>query len=194
MKRLFLLALTVVLAAACSHSNQGYYLSYETVPVLKEPRPDADTVQLLSLMPTAKTHQADGLRHTSLFYMSRPTPVGVRKVDESGQWGYVRHRFPGVKGWIPLDRMRYCGNGKDVPGPVWTVRSDNTNLYKRPRALTKERLSYRLGKGDSVLVLEQVKGWSHVRRVQAGVPFRKQNFYGWVPTVRLQPTDSLKAR
>ena len=147
-KVLFFLLLSCLLASCASNDNYlGYYITYDEVEVRESPSEDAPVVlKLICINRPGSYKQADGdVPCAFVADNAGPSPIGVKKIDASGKWGYIDESIPMIlhwKGWIPLDRMISCGTqAADEIVPTYEVREDGMAMYMHP----EENNSYKAG-------------------------------------------------
>jgi hypothetical protein len=197
-KSLLLLSLSLLLVAACAgHGNyEGYYFTYDAVDVRAFPSDTSKVVLKLvcDRRPGSYKEKEGEIPYAFVTDNMEPVPIGVKKMDESGKWGYIDESVPMVfhwKGWIPLDKMIYCGGqDKTVEEATYEVKEDNLVMYKHPVVNDKEKLVHKLNKGDKVQIRATEKDWSFVcwlRYTDTGGESQK---YGWVKTKTLAQVEA----
>ena len=197
-KVLLLIGLALILSG-CKKDNVVFYvISYDPVKLYEEPSENSQITQLLSLTGGSPRGCFDsfeeGPKIIKVDLHSRPVPIGVRKMDSTGNWGYLEEWFPnGIKGWVKMADVLWCGTGADNElWPAYTVKGKATELYRHPRKTNEEVVHYNtLNQGDTVRLLEKRGTWAHVKQFKSGKDYVDFNRLGWVPLSELKWADSL---
>lgn len=187
------MAVFSILATSCANHGkyEGYYFCYDAVDVRANPSDTSAVVlKLICDRRPGNYKQKDGeIPWAFVTDNMEPVPIGVKKIDESGKWGYIDEKVPLVfhwQGWIPLDKMIYCGGqDKTVAENTWEVTEDNLVMYKHPAVNDKEKLVHTLSKGDKVQVRATSKDWSFVSWLRYTDTGAESHKYGWVKTKNL---------
>lgn len=198
-KVLFFLLLSCLLASCASNDNYlGYYITYDEVEVRESPSEDAPVVlKLICINRPGSYKQADGdVPCAFVADNAGPSPIGVKKIDASGKWGYIDKSIPMIlhwKGWIPLDRMISCGTqAADEIVPTYEVREDGLAMYMHPEENKKDQVrAYGIKAGDKVLLRATHGRWSFVSWFFCSDSGDKKEKFGWVPTKSIAQVDAV---
>lgn len=199
-KSLLFLVLSCLLAVSCGSDDNylGYYITYDEVEVRESPSEDAPVVlKLICINRPSSYKQAEGDVPCAFAADSGgPSPIGVKKIDASGKWGYIDESIPMIlhwKGWIPLDQMIYCGTqAADEIVPTYEVREDHLAMYRHPEENKKEQVrAYNIKAGDKVLLRASQGRWSFVSWFYCSDSGDKKEMFGWVPTKSIAQVDAV---
>ena len=197
-KVLLLIGLTLLLAGCKKDKVICYIISYDPIQLHEAPSEDSRVTQLLSLTGGSPRGCFDsfeeGPKRIEVVLHSRPVPIGVRKMDATGSWGYIEEWFPdGIKGWVKMADVLWCGTGaSNELWPAYTVKSKSTEMYRNQRKANDNVVHYNtLNQGDTVRLLEKRGSWAHVKEFKRGKDYVDFNRLGWVPMSELKWLDSL---
>ena len=202
-KNLLFLTITCLLAISCVQDDKyvAYYITYDEVKVRESPSADAPVVlKLICINQPGSYKKAEGdVPCAFVADNAGPSPIGVKKIDESGKWGFIDESIPLIlhwKGWIPLDEMLPCGTQDDEEVvPVYEVREDDIEMYKHPEENSKDRLQTRkLKKGEKVQLRASGKGWSFVSRLYYSDSGKELEKFGWVRTKSLAKAEAVSRK
>ena len=199
-KVLFFLLLSCLLAVSCANDGkyEGYYITYDEVEVRESPSEDAPVVLKLICKNRPRSYkQAEGdVPCAFVADNNGPSPIGVKKIDESGKWGYIEEHIPLIlnwKGWLPLDQMLPCGTqADDEIVPTYEVREDGIDMYKHPEENSKDRVqAIKIKEGEKVLLRATKGRWSFVSRLLYSKDGTELEKFGWVRTKSLAQVDAI---
>ena len=198
-KKVLLLMVLALACVSCKDDKVLYYvISYDPIQLHEEPSENSEVTQLLSLTGGSPRGCFDGFeegpKRIKVDLHNRPVPVGVRKMDTTGQWGYIKEWFPdGIKGWVKMADVLWCGTGADNElWPAYTVKGKSTEMYRHQRKTNEAVVHYNtLNQGDTVRLLEKRGSWAHVKQFKRGKDYVDFNRLGWVPMSELKWLDSL---
>lgn len=202
-KCLIFLMFACLLAVSCANKGhyEGYYITYDEVAVRESPAADAPVVLKLICKNRPRSYkQAKGDVPCAFVADSDgPSPIGIKKVDESGKWGYIEERIPLIinwKGWVLLDEMLPCGTrAADEIVPTYEVREDGLDMYKHPEENSKDRVpTTKLKEGEKVLLRASKGRWSFVSRLLYANDGKESEKFGWVRTKSLAQVDAVSRR
>ena len=201
MKRLlFLLIVFCLLVVSCGENGpyEAYYITYDEVDVHELPSEDSEVVlKLICINRPSSYKQEEGVPPTAFAADNAgPSPIGIRKVDESGKWGYIEESVPLIlnwKGWVPLDKMLPCGTREDDEVvPTYELVEDGVIMYRHPEENDRDKVfTSKLHKGDKVLLRSSGKGWSFVSRLTYSESGKELEKFGWVRTSSLSKVESV---
>ena len=175
----------------------GYYISYDIVDVREAPSEDAKVVLKLSCerKPSKFDKKAQEIPYAFLSDDKKAVSVGVRKIDESGKWGYIDESIPLIrnrKGWIPLDEMIYVGTGDaSAKRPSYQVKGERwITMYRHPKEDDKDKAGGSLYTGEIVQQYATAKGgWVFVDGIVYSTVGNPSHHYGWINTKNLTKTE-----
>ena len=203
MKRIAILIASILAAAGCTLSKNyvTYCFTYDEVDVHAQPS-DTSEVLIKAVCRTGDQFQ-DSL---AFFFDDRyPVPIGIREVDETGEWGRINERFPFVyhyHGWIKLSDVVVLGPmDKKSPMATYEATAPEVNLYMHPKASESEKIliygkgfpsfNYKMEKGDKAQLLSKKGGWGFIRFVRYADSTKDRPVYGWVQMKNLKPVGEV---
>ena len=188
--RLFsILLLTALLLVSCTAGKGdylAYYMTYDAVDVHAEPSEHSPvTMKLIcDRRPSSYSEKKAEIPYAFIFEDRNPVPVGIKKFDESGEWGYFSEKVPFIldwKGWIKLDQLIFCGETATADiKPTYEAKEDWIDMYKHPKLDEKDKLVHKLKKGDKVLAHRKSGSWAFVEWVRFSQAGKEAPKYGWV--------------
>ncbi len=215
MKRIILFAsILAMLGCTSGKGYKGYYFTYDAVDVHESPDESSKVILKATCDWRPRTYDEKTAEIPYAFFLDnkRPVPIGIRKLDETGQWGYINERIPLLydwHGWVKLSDMIPVGTfDKSEPQPTYQTASGDVTLYKHPGADDNDKLLYwgegfptyyyKLEKDDKAQLITREGAWGFVRYIAGARASGKETaVYGWVPMKSLKsvgdiPYDDIK--
>lgn len=210
MKRIIILLSCLLAAVSCTLSRgyQGYYFTYDAVDLHEAPSDASPVIMKATCDWRPKSYDEKTAKIPYAFFLddNRPTPIGIRKVDETGKWGWINEKFPLIydyHGWVKLSSLIPLGPADNsVPRPTYETIVAVAPLYKHPKVNEKDKLYYqgeffsdvfyKLKKGDKAQLITRKNSWGFVRFIAAKTSSGKERIaYGWVPMSSLKSVGDI---
>ena len=203
MKRIAILIACILAAAGCNHNKKyvTYCFTYDQVDVHAKP---SETSEVLM---KAVCQRGDQFQDSLAFFFDNryPVPIGIREVDETGEWGRIDERFPFVyhyRGWIKLSDVVVLGPmDKNSPVATYEATAPEVDLYMHPKASESEKIliygksfqsfNFKMEKGAKAQLLSKNGGWGFIRYVRYADSTKDRPVYGWVPLKNLKPVGDV---
>lgn len=184
---LILIALLFLLVSCAGKGNYlAHYMTYDAVDVHLEPSESSPvTMKLIcDRRPSSYNEKTAEIPYAFIVDDKNPIPLGIKKFDETGKWGYFEEKVPLIldwKGWVKLSEMIPCGVTEgDQSKPTYECKKDWVEMYKHPKVNEKDKLVHKLKIGDKVLVHKKQGGWAFVEWVRYAQSGSEMPKYGWV--------------
>ena len=194
LKRALYLLLLLTVAVSCTLNGKyiSYYFTYDAVDVHAYPADTSKVIMKVICDRRPKSYDEKTAEIPYAFFIDdmAPTPIGIKKLDETGKWGYFEEKVPLIldyHGWVKLSKLIPCGSAdKRAAKPTYEAVPERVTIYKHPKVNDKDKLIQSMIKGDKVQVTYQKNGWAWVQWVRIGDHGRKAPKYGWVPMKSLK--------